>query len=126
MTRRKTHGVDGKPLEWMIQDSILDYLMIIGRQHPCKFWRARPAQYIRAQGSDVGFQLHPSEIGMPDIMGTGWGHTIGIEVKRPGGKLSKDQITWRDDFLRAPNTRYFVVDDLAQVIKLVENRINSA
>ena len=109
-------GVDGKPLEEAIQNQILDWLVVRGgigpRPERWKFWRARPSQYIRAQGSNVGFKLHPTEIGMPDIMGAAYGYTVGMEVKRPKGVLSQKQKDWRDDFLRAPRTVYYVVRSL--------------
>ena len=110
-------GVDGKPLEEAIQDQILDRLAVPAPIARRKFWRARPSQYIRAQGSNVGFKLHPTEIGIPDIMGAAFGHTIGMEVKRPGGVLSQNQKDWRDDFLRAPRTVYFVVHSLEEALK---------
>ncbi len=115
---RNPYGVDGEPLEWAIQDAILEYLMVASANQRIKFWRARPSQYIRAQGSNVGFALHPSEIGMPDIMGVGYGWFIAMEVKRPGAKhrLSADQLRWRDDFLRATGTRYYVVRSVDDAI----------
>lgn len=112
VTRRSYYGTDGKPLEWVIQDSILDYLMRRGAVEPIKFWRARPSQYIRAQGANVGFELHPSEVGLPDIMGVAYGFTIALEVKRPGITLNVNQKRWRDDFRRASRVRYWVVHDV--------------
>ena len=111
MTRWKL-GVDGKPLEEAIQNQILDWLDVQAVGKGWKFWRARPSQYIRAQGSNVGFKLHPTEIGIPDIMGTAYGYTVGMEVKRPKGVLSQTQKNWRDDFLRVPRTAYYVVHSM--------------
>ncbi len=117
MTRWKL-GVDGKPLEEAIQSQILDWLVLQGgigpRPERWKFWRARPSQYIRKLGNERTFTLHPTEIGMPDIMGTAYGYTVGMEVKRPKGVLSQKQKDWRDDFLRAPRTVYFVVHSLEE------------
>lgn len=117
--RRNMYGVDGKPLEWVIQDAILQSLMWAGKSQPIKFWRARPSQYIREQGSNVGFNLHPSEIGMPDIMGAAYGFFIGMEVKRPRKKLTTDQEIWRDDFLRADRTRYAIVHSVDEALEVI-------
>ncbi len=116
MTRRNPYGVDGKPLEWVIQDAILDYLWLQSRANPCKFWRSRPSQYIRAQGSNVGFELHYTEVGQPDVMGVAWGWFVGLEVKRPGHvKLRDPQVRWRDDLLRVPGTRFYIVTSIDDV-----------
>lgn len=120
MPRRQVYGTDGKPLEWVIQDAILEYLMERERIEPMKFWRARPSQYIRKQGSNVGFRLHSSEIGMPDIMGTAFGFTLGMEVKRPGGAISTEQKNWRRQFLKAPRTAYRIVRSLQDVEKFLD------
>ena len=107
-------GVDGKPLEEAIQNQILDWLGVQAPLQGWWFWRARPSQYIRAQGSNVGFRLHPTEIGKPDIMGAAYGYTVGMEVKRPKETLSQAQKNWRADFLRAPQTTYYVVHSLEE------------
>lgn len=115
MTRRQVYGTDGKPLEWVIQEAILTYLMERELREPMKFWRARPSQYIRAKKGSQGFQLHPSEIGMPDIMGAAYGWTVGMEVKRPGGAIRPEQKIWRRQFLKAPRTAYRIVRSLHDV-----------
>ncbi len=113
MTRRRTTGLDGQPLEWVIQDAILHMLMWRANSEPIWFWRARPSQYIREQGSDVGFDLHPTEIGMPDIIGVAYGFTCAMEVKRPDGRgLNPNQVGWREQFLKADRTIYEVVRDV--------------
>lgn len=120
MSRRLKLGVDGKPLEEQIQAAILDYLTSqVALLRRWKFWRARPSQYIRRQGSGVGFKLHPSEIGMPDIIGSAFGFTVGLEVKRPGNKPSAAQRAWRDDFLRSPCSAYYVVTSLEETIAVL-------
>ena len=126
MTRR-AYGVDGKPMEWLIQEAILETLVWRSKSEPIWFWRARPSQYIRAQGSNVGFSLHPTEIGIPDIMGVAYGFTVGIEVKRPRGKLHAAQILWRDLFLKAERTVYRVVtspEDATAVINEVRDHLS--
>lgn len=117
---RSGYGKDGKPLEWAIQDTILEWLKWKASEKVWKFWRARPAQYIRRFGSDIGFKLDPSEIGLPDIMGTAFGWTIGMEVKRPGKELSENQELWRDDFLRCMRAVYYVVHSLEEAIAVLE------
>lgn len=118
MARRLKLGVDGKPLEDAIQEQILDYLTSpVALTKHWKFWRSWPSQYIRRQGSSVGFKLHPSEIGMPDIMGSAFGFTVALEVKRPKETLSDNQKTWRADFLRAPRTVYYVVHSLDETVE---------
>ena len=86
-----------------------------------KFWRERPPQYIRAKGGSQGFKIHPSEVGKPDIFGVAFGWSVGVEVKTIIGRLSKNQKTWRDDFLRCPRTVFWVVRSLEEFIENLKN-----
>ena len=114
------YNKDGTPSEESIQETILDWAAWNSGRLGIKFWRMRPSQYIRAQGRNVGFKLHPSEIGMADIMGTAFGWAVAVEVKSSTGVVSDNQKTWRDDLLRCSRTKYWVPRSLEEFIDLLQ------
>ena len=112
---------DGTPSEESIQDTILDWCAWNAGRLGIKFWRMRPSQYIRSKGGSQGFKLHPSEIGMADIMGVAFGWAVAVEVKSSTGRLRAAQKTWRDDLLRCPRTKYLVVRSLEEFIENLQD-----
>lgn len=74
------------PREADIQRAILDYL----RAHPMVSWRAR--MNTGAATTEAGGFIRFAFRGCPDIIGQLTdGRFLGIEVKRPGGKVSPEQ-----------------------------------
>ncbi len=112
----RNYNKDGSASEESIQETILDWAAWNAGRLGIKFWRMRPSQYIRSKGRNQGFKLHPSEIGMADIMGTAFGWAVAVEVKSASGVVSDNQKIWRDDLLRCSRTRYWVVRTLDEFI----------
>lgn len=99
-------------LERDIQLAICDYLAL--RRY--FFWRANT---IPAPAKDGGFRAMPKYgmTGVPDIIVVKDGRFIGLEVKRPGGKVSEAQAEFARACMRAGG-RYEVVrsvDDVQRV-----------
>lgn len=116
----RNYNKDGSPSEESIQDSILDWSAWSAGRLGIKFWRMRPSQYIRSKGRNQGFKLHPSEIGMADIMGTAFGWAVAVEVKSSTGVVSDNQKLWSHDLLRCTRTAYWVVRSLDEFIDLLK------
>ena len=97
-----------KVLEKDIQNAICEYLAYKGHF----FWRQNTAPIFR----EGRFMSMPkfSINGVPDIIVIWQGNFIGIEVKRPGGKLSESQKEFQKRCLKAGG-EYHVVTSLDQM-----------
>lgn len=92
--RRAPAGADGKPLERDIQKAILQMLSL--RKDVVFYGRFNRGQ---AQSTDAHGRVHYTSFntvaGFPDIHGMmSGGRAFYLEVKRPGGRESDDQITF--------------------------------
>jgi len=102
-------------LESDIQRQILDYLSLKGIFH---YRNNTSGIYIQKTG-----KYRPSHSkGAPDIVGIvpdGSGRFLGIEIKKPGGKLSPDQIVFLDNIWKAGGIP-IVAYSLEDVIRALE------
>lgn len=94
------------PLEKEIQKIIIDYLSL---KRYC-FWRNNSGALKTEKGGFIRF----GAVGSPDICLIKDGIFFGIEVKRPGGKMSDGQIEFQKKCLEAGG-RYHVVTSLDDV-----------
>lgn len=81
----------------------------------CFFWVQRSSGMMRGKA----YSSRYTKTGVPDILGVWNGQMIGIEVKRPGGRVSDDQA----EFLTALNKAGgigLVAYSLEDVIKTLE------
>lgn len=78
--------------EKMIQNEILDNLEMLDVGY---FWQNDSMGY---KGRKRENRYRPN--GVPDILGITNGQFIGIEVKKPKGKMSTSQIMFREKFVR--------------------------
>jgi hypothetical protein len=106
--KRKTTKGSVKPLETAIQKSICDYLS--ARKH--FFWRQNTGGMFR----DGRYFATPkySKNGVPDIILVKDGRFIGLEVKRPQGRLSEAQEAFKKG-LEAVGGMYAVVTSIDEV-----------
>jgi hypothetical protein len=59
-------------------------------------------------------------VGAPDIVAVIGGTYIGIEVKRPGGKMSEHQMRFKENIERAGGI-YWLFDSLDAVVDTIED-----
>ena len=97
-----------KVLEKEIQLAICDYLSYRGHF----FWRQNTMPVF----SEGKFRSMPkySKNGVPDIILIKDGIFIGLEVKRPSGRLSEQQIAFQEEVTKAGG-KYYVVTSIDDV-----------
>ena len=96
-----------------IQKSILDFLTLKGIFH---YKNSTVGIYKQATATYI-----PSpSVGAPDIVAVIAGKFIGIEVKRPGGKMSDHQEAFRTALEKAGGV-YWCVDSLDAVVNGIED-----
>jgi hypothetical protein len=102
-------------LEKEIQLAICDYLSL----RKIFFWRQNTAPTIQNSGDKWHFRAMPKHSlkGVPDIIVIRDGTFVGLEVKRPGGKLSEQQIAFKEN-CEANGGKYFVVTSIDDVQKI--------
>ena len=98
-----------------IQREICKYL----RSQGLLFWRFSPDTYVQSIGRYVKHEYIPS--GLPDIMVL-TDRLIGLEVKKPGGKPSADQILMQRRF-KALGHEYCVVSSLIEVQEITASKV---
>jgi hypothetical protein len=96
-----------------IQKTILDYLTLRGIFH---YKNNTAGIYKQATGSYI-----PSpSVGAPDIVAVIGGKYIGIEVKRPGGKMSEHQLRFKENLERAGGI-YWIFDSIDAAVGTLED-----
>lgn len=105
------------PLESEVQRNVLLWLKLHGIRH----WRSNTGGAMLAGKGGRPRPVRFGEPGAPDIMGIlhPSGRFIGIEVKRPGGKLTAHQQLWHEA-ARAAGALMIVassVEDLEQGLR---------
>lgn len=113
--RRNSQNGSKKQLEKEIQLSILDYLAFRQNSGKFMFWRQNTVP-VFDKGHYRPMPKH-SKNGVPDIILVRYGVFIGLEVKRPGGKLSVSQEAFKQELERAGG-QYYVVTSIDDVQKL--------
>jgi len=95
-----------------IQKSICQYLEL----KRYMFWRQNTIPALNKEGK---FRAMPkySKNGIPDIIVVKQGQFIGIEVKKPKGKQSENQIKFQKELELAGGTYYIAtsIDDLIKI-----------
>ena len=100
-----------KERERDIQKAILDFLTLKGIFH----YKQNTVGIKKPNGNYI-----PSpSVGAPDIVAVIGGKYIGIEVKRPGGKMSEHQKGFRVALEKAGGV-YWCVDSLRAAVEKVE------
>ena len=92
-------------------DLVNDVLIAATALPESMFWRANTGVAVTPSRNVVRFNLP----GTPDIVGVLRGRGVGIECKTGGGRLNKDQITWRKNWLRGHGL-YIVARSVDQVL----------
>jgi hypothetical protein len=107
--------MENVPLEKDIQNSICDYLEL--KHH--FFWRQNTSPTLQRFGDKAVFRRMSkySKKGVPDILCIYNGIFYGIEVKRPGGKQSEDQIKFEKEST-AKGAIYSLVTSIDDVMKI--------
>jgi hypothetical protein len=108
------------PKESEIQKAILDYLRLV-----CKIFCYKnntTGIYKKSTNSYIPSQ----SVGCPDITAIINGKYIGIEVKRPGGKVSPEQLKF-GEYIKEAGGEYWVVysveDCEEQIKKILEEKV---
>lgn len=101
-----------KPLESEVQKAILAYLEVTRTFH----YRNNSGAYKAEHGSFVRYGTP----GSPDIVCVIRGHYVGLEVKRPGGKLSPMQKQFAKELIDHGGY-YFMVTSIDDVIKAIHS-----
>lgn len=100
-----------KVLEKDIQLAVCDYLSL--KRH--FFWRQNTAPVFDKQRGVFRSMPKYALKGVPDIIVvTEGGYIVFLEIKRPGGKLSEGQVTFRDR-CKEKGAEYHVIDNLDQL-----------
>jgi len=100
-------------LEKDIQLSICQYLQL--RKH--FFWRANTVPVYDTTKQSYRAMPQFARNGVPDIILVRDGQFIGLEVKRPGGRLSEAQERFRDELVAAGG-QYHVVQSIDDIQSL--------
>lgn len=103
-----------QPLEKEIQNSICEYLEY---RRGILFWRQNTNPIFDKQTGKPRKMPKFSINGIPDIIVVKGGKFIGLEVKRPKGKQSIDQIDFQMK-LQDAGGEYHVVTSIDDVVKL--------
>ncbi len=113
LTSGKGSKASGGVLEKDIQDEILEYLGWAG----ILAWRNNTGA-AKYEGKERTYFVRFSRPGASDIFAIKNGRFIAIEVKKPGGKLSPNQVTFLEE-VREAGGLAIVAYSLADVEKLL-------
>lgn len=112
-----------------IQSTIIRYLAILEAQGKLFFNRTNniPPVNKDSKGKVIGFRKLPSgaKRGIPDIWVIINGKTIGLEVKTPTGKQSKEQKEIQEKFIKN-GADYYVVKSYEEVKNILDKYLKNA
>lgn len=106
-----------KQLERDIQFTVCEYLSIKYQNNPnVMFWRQNTMPVVKPDGS---FRAMPkySMTGVPDIILVKDGIFWGLEIKRPGGKQSENQMIFQHKLEKAGG-KYHIITSLDDILAL--------
>ncbi|MGL5614513.1 VRR-NUC domain-containing protein [Cetobacterium sp.] len=101
-----------------IQSSIIDYLQILENKGKIFFQRINNTPVYDPKYKQFRSMPKGSKKGFPDILVIKAGKTIGIEVKTPIGKQSKEQKEIESKF-KQHGQEYYIVRSLDEVIEIL-------
>mgnify|MGYP001564961686 CR=1 FL=1 len=102
-----------EPKETDIQFAICEYLFV--KKH--FFWRSNTIPVFDTKANRYRPMPKYSMTGIPDIIVIRDGIFVGIEVKRPGGKLSDSQKVFKEKCLES-GAEYYIVSSIDDVEKI--------
>lgn len=101
--------------EQQIQKFIIDYLRLKG-------WFVYKNSTVGIYKQSTGKYIPAQMRGVADLTAIKDGHVVQIEIKRPGGKQSENQIIFADDWM-SHGGHYVVIHDIDEVMGIRENTI---
>lgn len=96
--------------EQQIQKSIIDYLRLKGWY---VYKNATVGTYKQSTGKYIPAQTH----GVADLTAIKDGHVVQIEIKRPGGKQSENQVIFADDWMSHGGT-YILIHNIDEAMNI--------
>ena len=81
------------------ESQIMKEIQMEATKHGCRLFRNQVGNYVLADGRRIQSGLC---VGSADLIGwTKTGIFLSVEVKRPGGRISPEQLKWRDAVIDA-------------------------
>ena len=79
-----------------ILSAAIEYLEILFNQNKLRYLRVHPVRLVKKDGGFITVPVRRSQKGAPDVVVFfRKGYAAAFEFKRPGGKLTDEQLQWR-------------------------------